>query len=170
MPRACLDFDLPDSRATDVLGQSLAQTFPGPGAAGAVVYLQGELGAGKTSCVRSFLRALGVTGLVRSPTYTLVETYTAGSLTFVHVDLYRLKARTEVDELGLRDWVEPRCLLVEWPDKGQGALPPADLVLALCYAGEGRRATLTAHTPLAASWLEDLGRDTSLTPYVSNLT
>jgi tRNA threonylcarbamoyladenosine biosynthesis protein TsaE len=169
MPRACLDFDLPDSQATEILGQSLARAFPGPGAAGAVVYLQGELGAGKTSCVRSFLRALGVTGLVRSPTYTLVETYTVGALTCVHVDLYRLKALSEVDELGL-DWVEPRCLLVEWPDKGEGALPAADLVLALCYAGEGRRAMLIAQSPLAASWLENLGRDTSLSPYVSNLT
>jgi tRNA threonylcarbamoyl adenosine modification protein YjeE len=134
-----------------------------------VVYVQFELDAGKTSCVRSFLRTLGVSGLVRSPTYTLVESYTVGSLTCVHVDLYRLKALAEVDELGL-DWVEPRCLLVEWPDKGQGALPPADLVLALCYAGEGRRATLTAPSPLGAHWLENLGRDTSLSPYVSNLT
>ncbi|HEY1314285.1 MAG TPA: tRNA (adenosine(37)-N6)-threonylcarbamoyltransferase complex ATPase subunit type 1 TsaE [Steroidobacteraceae bacterium] len=160
---------MPDSRATELLGESLARTLPGPGTSGAVVYLQGELGAGKTCCVRSFLRALGVTGLVRSPTYTLVETYTVGSVTCVHVDLYRLKALTEVDELGL-DWVQARCLLVEWPDKGQGALPPADLVLALCYAGEGRRARLTAQSPLAASWLEKLGRDTSLSPYVSNLT
>lgn len=170
MPRASLEFYLPDSGATEVLGQSLARTFLGSEAPGAVVYLQGELGAGKTACVRSFLRALGITGLVRSPTYTLVETYTVGSLTCVHVDLYRLKSLTEVDELGLRDAVEPQCLLVEWPEKGEGALPPADLHVLLDYAGEGRRARLSAATPLAATWLEKLGYDTSLIPYVSNLT
>jgi len=138
---------------------------------GAVVYLQGELGAGKTTCVRSLLRALGVTGLVRSPTYTLVETYRLNALTCVHVDLYRLQALTEVDELGLRDWVGPGCLLlVEWPEKGGIALPPADLELTLRYSGEARRASLSAGTALGSRWLDNLGHDTSLSFYVSNIT
>jgi tRNA threonylcarbamoyladenosine biosynthesis protein TsaE len=190
MPRVSMEYSLADSRATEDLGRSLAQSLPGlaargaaaEGAAaagaeawrlvsGAVLYLRGELGAGKTTCVRSLLRDLGVTGLVRSPTYTLVETYVLPALTCVHVDLYRLSALTEVDELGLRDVVGPGCLLlVEWPEKGEGALPPADVELTLLYAGDARRARLHGHTPLGSSWLENLASDTRLSPYVSNLT
>jgi tRNA threonylcarbamoyladenosine biosynthesis protein TsaE len=170
-----MDFDLADSTATEALGAALARALPravdtrtGPGA---VVYLQGELGTGKTTCVRSLLRALGVTGLVRSPTYTLVETYTLAALTCVHVDLYRLQASTEVDELGLRDMVGPGCLfLVEWPDRGGGALPPADVDLTLRYAGNARQARLSAKTSLGFHWLDNLGHDSSLSFYVSNLT
>jgi tRNA threonylcarbamoyladenosine biosynthesis protein TsaE len=181
-----MEFSLPDSSATEALGQALARALPitvylgTPGAAGssaaatgsgAVVYLQGELGAGKTTCARSLLRALGVTGLVRSPTYTLVETYILAALTCVHVDLYRLQGVREVDELGLRDLVGPGCLLmVEWPEKGGDALPPADLYLILDYAGEARRARLSAKSQLGIDWLSDLGHDSSLSSYVSNLT
>jgi tRNA threonylcarbamoyladenosine biosynthesis protein TsaE len=121
--------------------------------------------------VRSLLQALGVAGLVRSPTYTLVETYTLADLTCVHVDLYRLRAATEVEELGLRDLAEPGCLLlVEWPEKGGAALPPADMELTLQNAGDARAAHLHAETAFGNLWLENLGRDTSLSFYVSNLT
>lgn len=186
MPRVSMDFNLADSSVTEALGQALARALPpavhtpamgagvatgGDVSAGAVVYLQGELGAGKTTCVRSLLRALGVTALVRSPTYTLVETYVLPALTCIHVDLYRLQTLTEVDELGLRDWVGPGCLLlVEWPDKGGAALPTADLDLTLRYAADARAAGLRALTPLGLEWLENLGLDTSLSFYVSNLT
>jgi tRNA threonylcarbamoyladenosine biosynthesis protein TsaE len=154
------------------LGQALARAFPAAAAGqGAVVYLQGELGAGKTTCVRSLLRALGVTGVVRSPTYTLVETYELAALLCVHVDLYRVQVLTEVDELGLRDLVGPKTLLlVEWPEKGEGALPPADLNLTLRYAGEARRAGLSTDTALGSAWLRNLRLDNSLAPYVFNLT
>ena len=170
-----MDLNLADSSVTVCLGKALARALPGGAAAaagaGAVVYLRGELGAGKSTCVRSLLRALGVAGAVRSPTYTLVETYELAGLTCVHVDLYRLQTLTEVDELGLRDLVGPGCLLlVEWPEKGGAALPPADLELLLKYAGDGRQAHLTAATPLGSAWLENLGSDTSLSFYVSNLT
>jgi tRNA threonylcarbamoyladenosine biosynthesis protein TsaE len=166
-----LNVELPDSEATEGLGRSLARALPGAAAAGAVLYLQGELGAGKTTCVRSLLRTLGVVGLVRSPTYTLVETYGLPGLTCVHVDLYRLQTLTEVDELGLRDVVGPGCLLlVEWPEKGGSHLPPADLDLSLQYAGEARRARLDSRSPLGIEWLLNLGRDSSLSLYVSNLT
>jgi tRNA threonylcarbamoyladenosine biosynthesis protein TsaE len=188
MTRNSLDFDLPDVTATEALGRALARSLPsgrvaggkaaGPDlaagaelAAGAVVYLQGELGAGKTTCVRSLLRTLGVVGLVRSPTYTLVETYPLGKLTCVHVDLYRLQTLTEVDELGLRDLLGPGCLLlVEWPEKGGEALPAADLDLSLRYAGEARRVCLQGLSSIGAEWIENLGHDSSLRPYVSNLT
>ena len=120
-----MDFNLADSSVTDALGQALARALagaaPAPGGPpGGVLYLQGDLGAGKTTCARSLLRALGVVGLVRSPTYTLVETYELAGLTCIHVDLYRLQSLTEVDELGLRDLVGPSCLLlVEWPEQGR---------------------------------------------------
>jgi len=173
-----MDLHLEGSSATESLGRALARSMPNVlrrgsavGGAGAVLYLQGELGAGKTTCVRSLLWELGVAGLIRSPTYTLVETYTLADLTCVHVDLYRLRAAAEVDELGLRDLAEPGCLLlVEWPEKGGAALPPADMELRLQYAGDARTAHLRAETPLGDLWLEDLGRDTSLRSYVSNLT
>jgi tRNA threonylcarbamoyladenosine biosynthesis protein TsaE len=136
-----------------------------------VLYLQGDLGAGKTTCARSLLRALGVVGLVRSPTYTLVESYELAGLTCIHVDLYRLQSLSEVDELGVRDLVGPgSLLLVEWPERGGAALPPADLEVALDYAGEGRQARVSARSPLGSSWLENLGSDTSLRAYLSNLT
>jgi len=174
MSRVSIPINLADSGATEALGRALAHSLPQAGAAsagGVVVYLQGELGAGKTTCVRALLRALGVTGLVRSPTYTLVETYALAGLTCIHVDLYRLQSLSEIDELGLRDWVGPGALLlVEWPEKGGTALPAADLEVRLSYAGEARQASLTAATALGQQWLADLGRDTSLRFYVSNLT
>lgn len=170
MPRESMAFYLCDSNATETLGQSLAWALP-PIVSGAVLYLHGELGAGKTSCARSLLRALGVTGTVRSPTYTLVETYQLAAFTCVHVDLYRVQTLTEIEELGLRDVLGPDCLLlVEWPEKGAAALPAADLDLVLLYAGEAREAQLIAKTELGTVWLANLGRDTSLFPYVSNLT
>src|ERR1700682_3891156 len=174
MPRVTMDFNLPDSSVTEALGQALARSIPGAAGTcaaqtGAVVYLQGELGAGKTTCVRSLLRALGVTGLVRSPTYTLVETYQLAGFTCVHVDLYRLQSLTEIDELGLRDLMSPGSLLmVEWPERGGDALPPADLNVTLRYAGEARQAALSAQTSLGIEWLQNLGHDTSLSIYVSN--
>jgi tRNA threonylcarbamoyladenosine biosynthesis protein TsaE len=190
-----MELNLADSSATEALGQALARSLPAtvylatavapavaapdaPAATGAhgvgtgaVVHLRGELGAGKTTCVRSLLRTLGVTGLVRSPTYTLVETYILPALTCVHVDLYRLQVQTEVDELGLRDLVGPGCLmLVEWPEKGGTPLPPADLDLTLSYLGDGRQAALRANTPVGIAWMSNLGHDTSLSSYVSNIT
>ena len=178
-----MDFDLADSSVTETLGQALARSFlkatleaAGPGAAqtdarsaGAVIYLEGDLGAGKTTCVRSLLRTLGVAGLVRSPTYTLVETYRLAAFTCVHIDLYRLQALTEVDELGVRDVAGPGCLLlVEWPERGATALPPADVELILTYAGEGRQARAIAKTALGSLWLKNLAYDSKLVPYVSN--
>jgi len=179
-PDASIDLDLADSAITELLGQALAHSLERTSAAapgGAVLYLHGELGAGKTTCVRSLLRTLGATGPVRSPTYALVESYDLGAWTCVHVDLYRVQSVLEVDELGLRDLVGPGCLLlVEWPEKGGAALPPADVELTLSYrgdarpGGDSRQAHLCAVTSWGHSWLVNLGLDTSLRPYVSNLT
>ena len=171
MPESEMTLALPDAGATDALGAALAQAFPGAAHAHAVLYLRGELGAGKTTCARSLLRALGVTGLIRSPTFTLVEAYRVGALTCVHVDLYRLQGPVEVDELGLRDFLNPECLmLIEWPEKGGNGLPAADVELTLEYAQSGRRGQLRARTALGKQWLHNLGHDTRLASYVSNLT
>jgi tRNA threonylcarbamoyladenosine biosynthesis protein TsaE len=129
------------------------------------------LGAGKTTCVRGLLRALGVAGAVRSPTYTLLEIYPLAERTCVHVDLYRVQRPGEVDELGLRDLLDPEhLLLIEWPEKGGVAVPRADLVLTLEYDDAGRRATLLAAGEIGRDWLHELGQDSRLMPYVSNLT
>jgi len=165
-----LSFDLPDSSVTEDLGRALAQSFPGAGS-GAIVHLRGELGSGKTTCARSLLHALGVTPPVRSPTYTLVDTYSVAELTCVHVDLYRVQTTTEVEELGLRDMTGPGYLmLIEWPEKGGVAVPPADLHLQLVYKGDARSAGLAAVSDTGKAWLTKLAIDTSLAPYVSNLT
>jgi tRNA threonylcarbamoyladenosine biosynthesis protein TsaE len=167
---APLAFDLPDSGATEALGAALARTFPGA-ASGAIVHLRGELGSGKTTCARALLRALGVTARVRSPTYTLVDTYSVAALTCVHVDLYRVQTTTEVEELGLRDLTGPGYLmLVEWPAKGGVAVPPADLYLQLVYKGDARSAAVGSASATGKEWLAKLAIDTSLAPYVSNIT
>jgi tRNA threonylcarbamoyladenosine biosynthesis protein TsaE len=166
-----IDLTLPDSAATEALGAALARTFPGADRASAACYLEGDLGAGKTTCVRGLLRALGVTGLIRSPTYTLVETYRLAAFTCVHVDLYRLEGAAAVEELGLRDFMTPgHLLLIEWPKKGADALPRADMVLELEFAGAARVAHAGAPTELGRRWLGNLLSDTSLSLYVSNLT
>jgi tRNA threonylcarbamoyladenosine biosynthesis protein TsaE len=170
MLAAALKIDLPNTRATEALGAALARALPGA-AIGAVVYLRGELGSGKTTCARSLLHALGVTSTVRSPTYTLVDTYSVGDLTCVHVDLYRLQTLNEVDELGLRDLIGPGYLmLIEWPEKGAGAVPAADLTVNLSYSAEARVVNVSAGTTAAAGWVSKLASDSSLEPYVSNLT
>lgn len=168
MPNASIDFDLPNRDNTERLGAALARSLPD---GGAVVYLRGELGSGKTTCARSLLHALGITARVRSPTYTLVDTYSTGELNCVHVDLYRLRSAAEVEELGLRDLTGPGFLmLIEWPEKGGAAVPPADLELLLSYAGESRVASLRAANELGGRWLAKLGDDSRLVPYVSNIT
>jgi tRNA threonylcarbamoyladenosine biosynthesis protein TsaE len=123
-----------------------------------VVYLTGDLGAGKTTLTRGFLRALGVTGAVRSPTYTLVEIYEIGVLTALHLDLYRLSDPAELDNLGLREWARDGYLwLVEWPERGADRLPRPDIVVTLT-AGDGRHdIEVGASSALGTSWLERAG-------------
>jgi len=170
MSKTRLDLNLPDSGITEALGAALAHAFTAS-STGAVLFLRGELGSGKTTCARSLLHALGVTAIVRSPTYTLVDTYSVGSLNCVHVDLYRLRSSAEVEELGLRDLTGPGYLmLIEWPEKGGDAGPHADVDLQLLYAGESRVASLRAVSEVGELWMAKLALDTSLVPYVSNLT
>ena len=132
---------LADSEATEALGARLAQALlPAPGL---VVYLYGDLGAGKTTLVRGWLRALGATGPVRSPTYTLVEPYELAGRSLLHLDLYRLSDPAELEQLGLYDTPPARSVwLVEWPQRGAGELPPADLEITLQVFGNEREILL----------------------------
>ena len=135
---------LPDEAATRAAGARLSAALP----SGAVVYLQGELGAGKTTLTRGLLMALGHTGRVKSPTYTLVESYPLATCTVHHFDLYRFADPAEWHEAGLSELFDAHSLcLIEWPDKAGTWLPAADVLLALTLEGEGRRLTLTACSP-----------------------
>ncbi len=117
---------------------------------GMVVSLHGDLGTGKTTVVRGVLRALGWTGPVKSPTYTLVEHYPFSSLYFYHFDFYRFADPSEWETAGVADcFRDDAVCLVEWPERVAGLLPPADLELSLVHAAQratGRMLALVAHT------------------------
>jgi tRNA threonylcarbamoyladenosine biosynthesis protein TsaE len=135
------------------VGEAIAEAINDVGGA-FVIALDGELGAGKTTLVSGILRAYGIKGPVRSPTYTLIEPYEAGGKRIYHLDLYRLVDPGEVEPLGIRDLLsEAPVLLVEWPSRAAGALPAFDLAIGIDYLStgdSGRRLTLQAHSPSGA--------------------
>ena len=150
--RGAVRLHLPDADATGRLATALAMTAPTP----AVVYLQGDLGAGKSTLARAWLRALGVQGAVRSPTYTLVERYpVAGGAEALHLDLYRIGDAGELEFLGL-DSAGVALWLVEWAERGGRSLPAADLVVRLAIGGAGRDAVLSADSRQGDAWLRRL--------------
>lgn len=125
------------------LGEALARARP----ASFVVYLEGPLGAGKTTFARGVLEGLGHRGRVPSPSYTLIEPYDLGAVRVVHVDLYRLRDPAELDDLGLPEQLGAgSCALIEWPDHGAGHLPAPDLVVRLEISSGGRRISVAAPT------------------------
>lgn len=141
---------LADPAATEALAEALAASQPPR----AVVFLEGDLGAGKSSLARAWLRARGVRGAIKSPTYTLVERYPLPAGEAAHLDLYRLAGAAELDFLGLDELAAEAALwLVEWPDRGQGGLPAPDLRVRLAVDGAGRRARLEAASPVGEAWL-----------------
>ncbi len=139
---------------TEALGRRLAAARPAADAPLAVVYLAGDLGAGKTTFARGFLRGCGIAGAVRSPTYTLAQLYESGPQTFLHLDLYRLRDAAELEHLGLREWARPGCLwLIEWPQRGAPFLPQADLTVTLTAGPGGHEAHIAAGTAAGAAWV-----------------
>ena len=155
MSTTTLRCHLADADATGALARVLACTQP----ASAIVQLHGELGAGKSTLARAWLRALGVTGAVRSPTYTLVEHYAYADPRLepggraLHLDLYRIGHAGELEFLALDD-AGASLWLVEWPERGAGALPDADLRVELALAADGgREARLDAASPAGRKWL-----------------
>lgn len=141
---------LPTPADTDALGRALAATLP---AEPIVVHLIGDLGAGKSTLARALLRALGVQGPIRSPTYTLVERYPIARGEALHLDLYRIADAGELEFLGL-DVADAALWLVEWPERADGgAMPPVDLELRLAIDGVGRSVGLTGRSPTADRWI-----------------
>ena len=115
--------------------------------AGMVIHLRGDLGAGKTTLVRAVLHALGYTGRVKSPTYTLLEQYQAGGLHLCHFDLYRFRSKEEWEAAGFRDEFNGRNVcLVEWPEKAQSLLPQADVEITFEILSHGRSITISGNT------------------------
>jgi len=125
---------------TESLGARLLGARPAPGAPCRVVFLSGELGAGKSTFARGVLRALGAQGAIKSPSYTLVETYELPDVNAVHLDLYRLIDPTELEHLGLADYHRPGFLwLIEWPERGAGRLPVPDVRFEFSITEQGHR-------------------------------
>jgi len=154
---------LPDEAATVELARALERTRDGA----AVVFLHGELGAGKSTLARAWLRACGVEGAIRSPTYTLVEHYplaTGGNA--LHLDLYRIGAAGELEFLAL-DSDDAELWLVEWPERGAGALPAPDLILALALDGNGRSLTLSPGSAAGEAWRARLLAYSGLKPFLA---
>lgn len=127
---------IPDLATLDDLAQVWVRMV---GVKPAVVHLVGPLGVGKTTFVRLWLRHLGLTDAVRSPSFTLLECYEAEGLRIVHTDLFRLRGGRELENLGLRDFVGEALILIEWPERGEWATPPFDIRFVFEYDGAGRR-------------------------------
>lgn len=144
-----LHMELADEAATLSLGARLSGL-------GGLIFLYGELGAGKTTFVRGFLQALGHQGAVKSPTYTLIEPYELAGRRLLHMDLYRLQSPLELEELGVREELDGHStLLVEWPQRADGLLGTPDIELYLQYSGDARQARIVpANEAVAASLVQ----------------
>jgi tRNA threonylcarbamoyladenosine biosynthesis protein TsaE len=161
VPPLAVELHLADEAATAALGRQLAlglqAQWPELEAQGAVITFRGDLGAGKTALIRALLRALGVTGSIKSPTFALLEPYPVSSLDFYHFDFYRLSASADFAAAGFREHFGAGCVdLVEWPERAGNALPVADLALALSFDGHGRRVTLRANSKRGSACLQPL--------------
>ncbi len=142
---------LPDPQATGSLARAVAAALP-IDASGWAILLQGELGAGKSTFARAMLHALGYSGTVPSPTYTLVEPYVLPKYSVYHIDLYRIESADDVEYLGWSD-LQDGLRLVEWPERAPQLDHEADIRIALRYDGEGRAADMTGLSERGAAVL-----------------
>ncbi|WP_019936642.1 bifunctional alanine racemase/tRNA (adenosine(37)-N6)-threonylcarbamoyltransferase complex ATPase subunit type 1 TsaE [Bordetella sp. FB-8] len=166
-PLALRSLRLPDEAATDALAGRLAPLVSGAAGlpAGGRIHLQGDLGAGKTAFARALLRACGIKGRIKSPSYALLESYKISNLYLYHFDFYRFSDSREWLDAGFRDLLrEDAVVLIEWPERAGSLLPPPDLLIYLSYAEPGRDATLAAHTARGLSWLNALALSPPSTP------
>jgi tRNA threonylcarbamoyladenosine biosynthesis protein TsaE len=135
--RAC--FELPNEQATRAFAGVLASCITYP----LILTFQGDLGAGKTTLIRAMLQALGVTGAIKSPTFSLIESYSFSEYTLHHVDLYRLSDEVELEALGFRDYLLPDTVCcIEWPTRAPSLAPYVDVMFSLALQGAGRRLTV----------------------------
>jgi len=143
-----LEYFLPDEAATIAIGSGLANVLKSSTIQQSlVVYLNGDLGAGKTTLTRGFVRGMGHIGNVKSPTYTLVEPYELAEWRIFHFDLYRLADAEELEYMGIRDYFNNDCCcFIEWPEKGTGLLAKADLIINIVYQDEQRIIELRAES------------------------
>jgi len=152
-----INFQLSDEQATIDMGGQLADVVKRELKQGIVVYLNGDLGAGKTTLTRGFVQGMGHKGHVKSPTYTLVEPYDLNDWQVYHFDLYRLADPEELEFMGIRDYFNQNCCcFIEWPEKGLGLLANADVSINMAYQGEHRSIVLQAHSELGQQLLNVL--------------
>ena len=147
---ATVIFDIPNQEPSKLISiiNNLNQSIKGQ------IYLRGDLGAGKTCFTRAFLQACGVKGRIKSPSYTLVESYKVSNLYLYHFDFYRFSDAHEWRDAGFDELLAQDAIsLIEWPEQAGGSLPAPDLDIHLEYAGDGRLATLTAQSTKGKKWL-----------------
>lgn len=149
---------LADEDAMVALGTRIAQVTQGHG----IVFLDGDLGAGKTTLSRGIIRGLGHVGSVKSPTFTLVEPYEIGEIRAFHFDLYRLVDPEELEYLGIRDYLEDDALcLIEWPQKGAGFLPKPDLTITISPQDSGRSLKILSQGSRGEAWCAALALESN---------
>lgn len=138
-----LEINAGDVAAMEEIGNILGRECP----TGTLIFLQGDLGAGKTTLVRGFLKGRGYTGRVKSPTYTLLEPYPTQRSSVFHLDLYRIKAPEELEGIGFRDYLDNEGIcLIEWPEKAATLLPVPDLYIRIDFTDPGRILNLVPYT------------------------
>jgi tRNA threonylcarbamoyladenosine biosynthesis protein TsaE len=149
---------LADEQAMSDFGARIARVTQGHG----LIFLEGNLGMGKTTLSRGIIRGLGHVGAVKSPTFTLVEPYEIGDVRAFHFDLYRLVDPEELEFLGIRDYFEDDALcLIEWPDKGAGFLPKPDLTITITPQDSGRSLKILSQGARGESWCAALALESN---------
>lgn len=147
---------IPNEKEMLASGSRFATRCP----ARAIIFLQGDLGAGKTTWARGFLRGLNYLGLVKSPTYTLVESYEIDTQCIFHFDLYRVAEPKELVYIGLEEYVNRSAIcLIEWPERGKGLLPKPDITLFIQIAANGRTIEATAGSPVGTTLLQSVYKE-----------